>query len=110
MAFWSGYVGWLPEIRQGDRVGLLRLLDYVTRRVGDAANQIRHEELPAVRGTFDGEFSWPVMEPGATYRAAFPERGDPIAAADIASLAAFGFPQAVIDAWAGNIPRLFCVD
>jgi helicase len=95
-----------PEIRQADRIGLLRLLDYVTRRVADAASQIRHEQHPAVRGTFDGEFSWPVMEPGPIYRAAFPERGDPVAAADIASLAAFGFPQAVIDAWAGDIPRL----
>ena len=32
-----------PEIRQADRIGLLRLLDYVTRRVADAASQIRHE-------------------------------------------------------------------
>jgi helicase len=95
-----------PEIRQADRIGLLRLLDYVTRRVADAAGQIRHEQHPAVRGTFDGEFSWPVMQPGAIYRAAFPERSVPVAVADIGSLAAFGFPQAVIDAWAGDIPRL----
>src|SRR5450755_701782 len=46
------------------------------------------------------------MMPGPTYRAAFPEYGDPVAAADIASLVAFGFPQAVIDAWAGDIPTL----
>ena len=30
----------------------------------------------------------------------------PVATAEIGSLAAFGFPQAVIDAWAGDIPRL----
>jgi len=30
----------------------------------------------------------------------------PVATADIASLANFGFSQAVIDAWAGGIPRL----
>lgn len=95
-----------PEIRQGDRISLLRLLDYVSRRVADAANQIRHEQHPAVRGTFDGEFSWPVMTPGPVYRAAFPERGDPVATAEIASLASFGFPQALINAWAGDIPRL----
>ena len=94
------------EIRQGNRIGVLRLLDYVVRRVTDAARRIRHEQHPAVRGTFDGEFSWPVFTPGAIYKAAFPEYGEPAAAPDIASLAAFGFPQAVIDAWAGDIPRL----
>lgn len=94
------------EIREGDRIGVLRLLDYVVRRVVDAAEQIRREQHPAVRGTFDGEFNWPVFTPGAIYRAAFPDRGEPVATAEIASLASFGFPQAVIDAWAGDIPRL----
>jgi helicase len=94
------------EIREGDRIGLLRLLDYVSRRVTDAASKIRHEQHPAIRGTFDGEYSWPVMMPGSTYLAAFPEYGTPVATAEIASLAAFGFPQAVIDAWAGDIPNL----
>jgi replicative superfamily II helicase len=94
------------EIREGDRIGLLRLLDFVVRRVVDAAQQIRREQHPAVRGTFDGEFSWPVMSPVTMYRAAFPDWGRPVATAEIASLAGFGFPQAVIDAWAGDIPRL----
>jgi hypothetical protein len=74
-------------IREGDRIGLLRLLDNVSRRVADAAD----EQHPAIRGTFDGEYSWPVMSPGPTYQAAFPEYGTPVTAADIASLAAFGF-------------------
>jgi helicase len=94
------------EIREGDRIGVLRLLDYVVRRVVDAARQIRREQHPAVRGTFDGEFTWPVFSPGAIYQAAFPDRGEPVATAEIGSLAAFGFPQAVIEAWAGNVPRL----
>lgn len=46
------------------------------------------------------------MTPGATYLAAFPEYGDPVATADIASLAAFGFPGEVLAAWAGDIPNL----
>jgi helicase len=95
-----------PEIREGDRIAVLRLLDYVTRRVVDAARQIRKEQQPTVRGTFDGEFTWSVLSPGPIYYAAFPDRGHPVATADIASLAAFGFPQAVIQAWAGEIPRL----
>ena len=43
---------------------VLRLLDYVVKRVVDAARQIRREQHPAVRGTFDGEFRWPVLSPG----------------------------------------------
>jgi helicase len=91
------------EIREGDQVAVLRVLDYVVRRVVDAARQIRREQQPAIRGTFDGEFRWPVLSPGAVYRAAFPDFGRPIATAEINSLAAFGFPQAVLDAWAGDI-------
>jgi replicative superfamily II helicase len=94
------------EIREGDRIGLLRLLDYVSRRVTDAASQIRREQHPAIRGTFDGQYSWPVMTPGAIYRTAFPEDGEAVATSDIASLAAFGFPQTILDAWAGDIPCL----
>jgi superfamily II helicase len=94
------------EIRQGDRIGVLRLLDFVARRVVDAARQIRREQHPSVRGTFDGEFTWPVLTPGAIFRATFPDRGNPVATAEIASLAAFGFPQAVIEARAGEIPQL----
>src|SRR5207247_1995085 len=50
--------------------------------------------------------TWPVLSPGPVYRAAFPDRGQPVARAEIASLGAFGFPQAVMEAWAGEIPRL----
>src|SRR5450755_4701198 len=76
------------------------------RRVVDAARQIHREQHPSVRGTFDGEFSWPVLSPGAIFQAAFPEHGNPVATSDISSLASFGFPQAVIDAWADEIPQL----
>jgi len=93
------------EIREGDRIGVLRLLDYVVRRVADAARQIRREQTPTVRGTFDGEFTWPVFAPGEISHAAFPEMA-PVATFDIASLSNFGFPQAIIEAWAGGIPRL----
>jgi uncharacterized caspase-like protein len=92
------------EIREAGRVAILRLLDYVAKRVVDAAGQIRREQHPSVRGTFDGEFTWPVFSPGPMYGAAFPDRGQPVATAEIASLAGFGFPQAVIEAWSGDIP------
>jgi hypothetical protein len=92
------------EIREGDRIGLLRLLDHVSRRGADAASQLRHEQHPAIRDTFDGEYSWPVMSPGPTYHAAFPEYGRPVATADIASLAALRIPAGV---WLTRGPATF---
>jgi helicase len=59
-----------PEIRDGDRIAILRMLDYVVRRVVDAARQIRKEQQPTIRGTFDGIFFWSVLSPGLIYRAA----------------------------------------
>jgi replicative superfamily II helicase len=94
------------ELRDGDRISVLRLLDSVVRRVADSARSIKRVQDPAVRGSFDGEFTWPVMLPGPLYKAAFPETGDPVATADLNSLAKFGFPQPIIEAWAGDIPEL----
>jgi len=95
-----------PEIRQGDRLGLLGLLDYVTRRVVDGARLYGHEQHPAVRGTLEGEFTWPVLSPGPIFRAAFPEHANPVASADVQSLVDFGFPSDVVQAWASEIPAL----
>lgn len=94
------------ELREGERISVLRLLDCVVRRVADAARQIRREQHPTVRGTFDGEFTWPIMSPGPLYQAAFPELGAAVATAELGSLLSFGFQQAIIEAWAGDIPQL----
>jgi len=51
-----------------------RLLEFVTRRVIDAARQFGHAQNPTLRGTIDGELIWPVFVRGPRYRAAFPER------------------------------------
>jgi helicase len=94
------------ELRRDNRVGIYRLLEWVTRRVSDAARQIGRVQNPAVRGTFDGELLWPVFAPGKLYLAAFPDRGRPEATAEVPSLGAFGFPDALLQAWVGEIPSL----
>jgi helicase len=94
------------ELREADRIGVYKLLEWITRRVTDAAAQIGRDQQPTVRGTFDGELVWPVFAPGVRYAAAFPDRGRPIASTDVQSLAAFGFPDALVQAWAGEIPSL----
>jgi len=94
------------EVRQAGKVAVYRLLDYVSRRVTDAATRLGKVQHPTIRGEIDGELTWPVFHPGPLYHAAFPERGRMPVSADIASLAGSGFPPDVLQAWAGAIPSL----
>jgi replicative superfamily II helicase len=56
-----------------------------------------------MRGSIDGDVTWPVFVPGAKYASAFPERAPVHVTADLASLAAAGFPQALITAPASSV-------
>ncbi len=93
-------------VAESGHLPVYRLLEFVTRRVIDAARQFGHAQNPTLRGTIDGELIWPVFIRGPRYRAAFPERIAAPATADIASLAGFGFPEALVTAWASAIPAL----
>jgi replicative superfamily II helicase len=94
------------EVVDAGKISLYRLLDHVTKRVKAAAHQIGRPQNPTLRGSIDGDVSWPVFVTGPKYLAAFPERQPAVVSADLASLATVGFPQALIDAWAGSIPTL----
>ncbi len=94
------------EVRAGGKIAVLRLLEYVTRRVIDSAGQLGELQHPTIRGQIDGELTWPLFQPGLLYRAAFPERTGAQVTTDINSLAAYGFPPALLAAWAGSIPSL----
>ena len=93
-------------VLEGGQLPVYRLLEFVTRRVIDAAHKFGHPQNPTLRGTIEGELNWPVFVAGPRYRTAFPERIAATATPDIASLAAFGFPQLLVDAWAKAIPSL----
>jgi helicase len=95
-----------PEVRDGNRVSLVRLLDFVTRQVSDEARGLGRNQHPTMRGTLDGEVMWPIFSPGPLFAAAFPERVRSKATAAIGSLAEFGFPPELLAAWAGEIPGL----
>ena len=94
------------EVVKEGKVVLYALLSHVTRRVVDAAKQMGKVQQPALRGTIDGDVTWPVFRPGRTFFGYFPERRPAVASTAIASLEAFGFPRIVLDAWAGSIPGL----
>jgi replicative superfamily II helicase len=94
------------EVVQSGKISLYRLLEYVTRRVIDFASRLGKTQNPTVRGKLDGDITWPVFTPGELYSNAFPELVRQSVTQDIQSLAAYGFPQGVLDAWAGAIPSL----
>lgn len=95
-----------PEVVQAGKIGVYRLLEHVTQRVTAEAAKLGKPQHPTVRGSIDGELTWPIFRPGKLYAAAFPTRALPKAESDIQSLAAFGFPDDLLKAWAANIPSL----
>lgn len=94
------------EVVQGGKISVYRLLEHVTKRVTDFSSRSGKPQHPTVRGKLDGELTWPVFTPGALYHQAFPELVRQTITGDIQSLAACGFPQGLLDAWAGAIPSL----
>lgn len=87
------------EVVAAGRLPVLRLIEYVTRRVVDAAQQFGHSQSPTIRGSVDGEMVWPVFEPGPRFFAAFPDCSNAVASEDVSSLAAFGIPTEIIEGW-----------
>ncbi len=94
------------EIEENSQISVYRLLEYVTRRVIDAAQRVGRPQHPTMRGSLNGELRWPVFTPGALYRQNFPDRVHPPVTSDISSLAPYGFPEEILAAWAGAIPCL----
>lgn len=95
-----------PEVSEGNRLPVLAVMQHVTRRVIDTAAGFGREQQPTLRGRLDGELSWPIMRPGKVWRAAFPDRAAASVSAEVASLAAHGFPETLLDAWRADIPSL----
>lgn len=94
------------EVRTHGKIPIYKLLEYVTTQVISAAERIGKTQNPTVRGTIDGHLTWPIFRRGPLYKAAFPERVKPAVNEDIHSLAAYGFPNPLLDAWAAAIPKL----
>lgn len=94
------------EVVDAGKVDVYRLLQYVIRRVVDAARLGGRPQHPTLRGLFEREITWPVLVPGSRYRAAFPDRSSAKATSSLGSLCDLGFPRELVEAWAGAIPSL----
>jgi helicase len=95
-----------PEAVSAGKIDLYKLLGHVTRKVIDASTAHRKPQHPTLRGSIDGAPSWPILAPGATYAAAFPDRTRQPATAQIQCLEAFGLPSVLLATWSQSIPSL----
>jgi helicase len=55
------------EVRESGKLPVYRLLEFVTRRVVDAASRLGRPQHPTLRGEIDGEMTWPIFHPGPVY-------------------------------------------
>jgi helicase len=94
------------EVIKNDRIPVYQLLQHVTGRVADAARQFGHAQSPALRGTLDGDVSWPVFVRGHKYTATFPERVLVRTDGTLDSLEQHGLPNALISSWRKSLPGL----
>ncbi|MCX5695999.1 MAG: DEAD/DEAH box helicase [Candidatus Omnitrophica bacterium] len=96
----------VEEVTKAGKIGVYRLLEYVTQRVIDDASKLGKPQHPTLRGTINGDLTWPVFKPGALYQSLFPERTKHKVTTDVKSLTVYGFPQELLKVWAGLIPSL----
>jgi helicase len=94
------------EVVSSGKISLYKLLDHVTQRVTAAAQQIGRPQNPTMRGSIEGDLTWPVLVAGAKFLGAFPERLPATVTAQLTSLVSAGFPVALVAAWGGAIPSL----
>jgi len=94
------------EVKKAGKIGVYRLLEYVTERVIDDASKIGKPQHPTLLGKIDGSLTFPVFVPGKLYAQAFPERTRAKVAANFQNLESYGFPDAILKAWRGAIPSL----
>jgi helicase len=95
-----------PEVVEGEKIPVLSLLQHVSQRVTSEAAKLGKPQSPTIRGQLDGGLAWPVFQRGTLYQAAFPERMKPLVTSEIASLATYGFPSGLLQAWSASIPGL----
>lgn len=86
-------------------LGVLELVDRVTRLVTANAGRFGYVQSPTMFGQTEGDLVLPPGQIGARYRAAFPERVNFQTTGDIRELSMAGLPQEAVDAWHERFPQ-----
>lgn len=85
-------------------MGVLELVDRVTRMVGANAGRFGYIQSPTMFGQTEGDLVLPPGRIGARYRAAFPEHANFQTDGDIRGLTAAGIPEGAVEAWHERFP------
>jgi replicative superfamily II helicase len=83
---------------------LMGAVDLVMERVRAEAGRMGIRQTPVLLGHVEGGLVLPRLVPGGRFFAAFPELRGAVVGPAIDELAAFGIPQPVLQAWAGQFP------
>ncbi|WP_158542232.1 DEAD/DEAH box helicase [Pedobacter chinensis] len=94
------------EVRKDGKIGIYKMLEYVTSNVKTSASIIGQQQNPMLLGQIVEEIYLPVFVPGRLYQMAFPELQRSKAESDISSLSGLGFDNQIIDIWKASIPSL----
>lgn len=94
------------EVRKDGKIGIYKLLEYVTSNVRASAGQIGQQQNPMLLGQIVEEIYLPIFVPGSLYQTAFPELQCIKAEPDISSLSGLGFDKEIVDIWKASIPSL----
>lgn len=86
-------------------LGVLELVDRVTRLVTANAGRFGYIQSPTMFGQTEGDLVLPPGQIGARYREAFPERVNFQTTGDIRELAEAAIPQEAVDAWHERFPQ-----
>lgn len=95
-----------PEVTDGNDVVLLRMVEYVTKRVAATALGFGHVQTPAVRLRIDAEVRLPILAPGKLFEQRFPNKIRGRVTDSLDSLGTCGLPKEILDVWRPGIPSL----
>jgi hypothetical protein len=87
-----------------ERLSLPSTIDKVMTRVRAEAARIGVQQTPVSLGHVTGGLTLPVLQAGTHFLNAFPQAKGIRVSHDIADLAGFGIPQALVTEWASRFP------
>lgn len=93
------------EVNESGQINILKLLDFVTKRVISSASSIGKVQTPTIKGTLDSLVTWPPLLKGEIYNQAFPEVTYQVTE-ELDSLQNCGFSKELLNVWKQNIPTL----
>ncbi|MFE3400326.1 DEAD/DEAH box helicase [Streptomyces anulatus] len=101
----QGLLGHRDAVDDGE-VHIFKLAHYVSKSVSSHGRRMSHEAQKPVLGVSSSNFSLRVFVPGVRYRSTDDAKRPLPATAELSSLAPYGIPHPVLEAWGGSLGKL----